>query len=124
MKTNQTQTRTKKELKANAARRRVASDVRELARSGDVLVDRSQVIARVAAPVLVGVAVVGGLLLARRAFQSSPDFPRRRSFAAELLRRATLSLVSVAVARWAQATPLLDVPAGALPRPHDRVRSL
>jgi hypothetical protein len=106
---NPIDTRREKELEADAARRRVVEDVRDLARSGDALVDKSQAVVKVAAPVVVGVAVVGGLWLARRAFRSGGSLPppQGQSFLAELVRRAALSFVSVAVARWAQKTPLL-----------------
>lgn len=105
------ESRTEKELEADAARRRVASDVRELARSGDLLVDRSTAIVKVAVPVLLGVSVVAGLLLVRRASRSGPGVARGRpSFVGELARRVTLSLVSVAATRWAQTTPLLGPP--------------
>lgn len=104
------ESRTEKELEADAARRRVAGDVRELARSGDLLMDRSATLVRVAVPVLLGVSVVAGLWLARRAYRSGPRIARRPSFVGELARRVTLSLISVAATRWAQTTPLLGPP--------------
>lgn len=110
---NEAEDRRMKELQADEARRRVASDVQELARSGDALIEKSHRVAKLTVPLLVGVAVAGGLFLARRAFRPRPiGFSRGPSFTRELLRRATLSFLSVAVARWTESTPLLGpVPA-------------
>lgn len=110
-------TRHEKELVANAARRRLAGDVSDLARSGDALVRRGRAVAKVATPLLIAVAIGGGLLLlARRALRPAYAVPSRPSFTMELLRRATLSFASVAAARWARSTPLLG-PVPAIPNP-------
>lgn len=114
-------TRKLKESRADAARRRVVSDVEDLARTGDAIIEKTGTAAKVVVPLLASVLVVGGIVLASRAFRSrSPAWTgmlshRQRSFGGEVVRRALLSFVSVAVARWARTTPLLLLPA--LPPP-------
>jgi hypothetical protein len=106
--------RQEKELEADVVRERVVRDVERLARSGDALLERSRAVMHQLRPVLIGIAVVGVALVARRSLRRVADVPERRSFAVELARRATLSFVSVAVARWARTTPLLGPPAPAV----------
>jgi hypothetical protein len=120
-------TRKLKESRADAARRRVVSDVEELARTGDAIIEKTGTTAKVAVPVVAAVLVVGGILLTRRAFRSTPpswtgmSSHAPRSFGGELVRRALLSFATVAVARWARTTPLLPLPA--LPPPRDTTRA-